>query len=162
MFSNLSQNSVLYIFDANSNPKITNATIERVSIPRPKYNTFNPNMEMIVDIVAIVNNERREFKGVPNAAVANFGEESFTLAENKDVLASYITSMLQNSKTIIESVPKHERLIDSYEEALQELNPSIKSDKEIQSLQAQVAALQNGMNKLLEKLENTNNERKLL
>lgn len=162
MFSNLSQNSILYIFDANSSPKITNATIERVSIPRPKYNNFNPNMEMVVDIIAIVNNERREFKGVPNAAVANFGEESFTLAENKDVLASYITSMLQNSKSIIESVPKHERLITSYESALQELNPSIKSDKEIQSLQAQVAALQSGMNKLLERLENTNNERKEL
>ena len=32
----------------------------------------------------------------------------------------------------------------------------------IQSLQAQVAALQSGMNKLLERLENTNNERKEL
>lgn len=156
MFSNLTQNSILYIFDANANPKITNATIERVSLPRPKYNNFNPNMEMVVDIIAIVNNERREFKGVPNAAVANFGEESFTLAENKDALASYISAMLQNSKGIIESVPKHERLIQGYEEALQELNPTLKSDKEIQTLQAQVDALQKGMDKLLEKLGNTN------
>ena len=50
MFSNLSQNSILYILDLQSSTKIINGIIERVSLPRPKYNTFNPNMEMVVDI----------------------------------------------------------------------------------------------------------------
>ena len=145
MFSNLSPNSILYVLDLNSSPKVLSGPIERVSIPRPKYNTFNPNMEMIVDITATINGERREFKGVPNGAIANFGTDAFVLAENKESLNSYINAMIQNSKSIIESVEKHKALVSNYEEALTELNPSIKADKEkdkaIQSLQSQVAEL---------------------
>ena len=145
MFSNLSPNSILYVLDLNSSPKVLSGPIERVSIPRPKYNTFNPNMEMIVDIIATINGVRREFKGVPNGAIANFGTDAFVLAENKESLNSYINAMIQNSKSIIESVEKHKTLVSNYEEALAELNPSIKADKEkdkaIQSLQSQVAEL---------------------
>lgn len=145
MFSNLSQNSILYVLDLNSTPKILSGPIERVSMPRPKYNTFNPNMEMIVDISATINGERREFKGVPNGSIANFGDSAFVLAENKESLNSYINAMLQNSKSIIDSVEKHQALINNYEEALAELNPDIKADREkdkaIQNLQNQVAEL---------------------
>ena len=145
MFSNLSQNSILYVLDLNSTPKVLSGPIERVSIPRPKYNTFNPNMEMIVDIIATINGERREFKGVPNSSIANFGDTAFVLAENKEALNSYINAMLQNSRSVIESVEKHQKLIADYEEALSELNPAIKADKEkdkaIQNLQSQVAEL---------------------
>ena len=94
MFSNLSQNSILYVLDINGTPKILSGPIERVTMPRPKYNSFNPNMEMVVDIVATLNGERREFKGVPNGSIADFGNDSFVLAENKDTLNSYINAML--------------------------------------------------------------------
>lgn len=145
MFSNLSQNSILYVLDLQNNPKVLNGPVERVSLPRPKYNTFNPNMEMVVDIFATINGEKREFKGVPNGSIANFGDNAFILAENKEALNSYINAMLQNSRSILNSVDKHQKLINDYEEALQELNPSIKADKEkdkaIQTLQDQVAEL---------------------
>ena len=139
--------------DLKNNPKVLSGPVERVSIPRPKYNTFNPNMEMVVDITATVNGERREFKGVPNGSLANFGDDAFVLAENKDVLNSYVNAMLQNSRSIVNSVEKHQKLIAEYEEALQELNPDIKASKEndkaIQSLQDQVNALQQGMQQML-------------
>ena len=145
MFSNLSQNSILYILDLRSNPKILSGPVERISIPRPKYNTFNPNMEMVVDIVANINGERREFKGVPNNTIADFGEDAFVLAENKDALNSYVHSMLQNSKNIVNSVEKHQTLITQYEEAIQELNPDIKvsleNDKAIKGLKNEIAEL---------------------
>lgn len=153
MFSNLSQNSILYILDLKNNPKVLSGPVERISIPRPKYNTFNPNMEMVVDIIATVNGERREFKGVPNGSLANFGDDAFVLAESKDVLNSYVNAMLQNSRSVVNSVEKHQKLITEYEEALQELNPDIKASKEndkaIQSLQDQVNALQQGMQQML-------------
>lgn len=153
MFSSLSQNSILYILDLKNNPKVLSGPVERVSVPRPKYNTFNPNMEMVVDITATVNGERREFKGVPNGSLANFGDDAFVLAENKDVLNSYVSAMLQNSRSIVNSIEKHQKLIAEYEEALQELNPDIKASKEndkaIQSLQDQVNALQQGMQQML-------------
>jgi hypothetical protein len=94
MFSNLSQNSILYVLDLQSTPKILSGPIERISIPRPRYNTFNPAMEMVVDITATINGEKREFKGVPNGSIANFGNDAFVLAENREALNSYINSML--------------------------------------------------------------------
>lgn len=145
MFSNLSPNSILYVLDVQSTPKILSGPVERVSLPRPKYNTFNPNMEMVVDLFATINGERREFKGVPNGSIANFGDNAFVLSESKEALNSYINAMLQNSQSIINSVDKHKKLIADYEEALQELNPSLKADKEkdkaIQSLQDQLSEL---------------------
>lgn len=143
----------MYILDLKNNPKVLSGPVERVSVPRPKYNTFNPNMEMVVDITATVNGERREFKGVPNGSLANFGDDTFVLAENKDVLNSYVNAMLQNSRSVVNSIEKHQKLITEYEEALQELNPDIKASKEndkaIQSLQDQVNALQQGMQQML-------------
>lgn len=158
MFSNLTPNSVLYIADLKSTPKIINGLIERVSLPRPKYNNFNPTLEMVVDITANIGGERREFKSVPNNSIADFGEDNFILAENKDTLISYITSMRQNSQKIIDSMEKHQSLIAKYDEALSELNPN-QADKEvIKDLQSQIATLQQGMQTLLEKLnkETTN------
>lgn len=150
MFSNLSQNSILFILDFKSTPKVLSGPVESISIPRPKYNTFNPNMEMVVDITANINGERREFKAVPNGTIANFGEDAFILAENKDALGSYVNSMLQNSRNILASMEKHEKLAKEYEEVLQELDPSAKAnDKAIQSLQEQVSGLQEGLQKIL-------------
>lgn len=156
MFSNLTPNSILYILDLNNSPKVLSGPIESVSLPRPKYNTFNPSMEMIVDIIANIGGERREFKGVPNTSIANFGDAAFVLAENKEVLSSYVTSMLQNSKSIVSSIDKHKKLIEDYEAALGELNPSIKDNKAIESLQSQVNTLQDSIKVLLEKLNNGN------
>lgn len=152
MFSNLTQNSILYVLDLNNTPKVLTGPIEYISAPKPKYNTFNPTLEMTVDITATINGERREFKGVPNTSLANFGEAAFILAENKEVLSSYINSMLQNSKSIVDSIEKHQALITKYEAALDELNPASKADnKAMQDLQSQVSALQEGMKQLLEK-----------
>lgn len=142
MFSNLSQNSILYVLDLNNKPKVLSGPIERISIPRPKYNTFNPNMEMVVDIIANINGERREFKGVPNSTIADFGNDSFVLAESRDVLNSYINSMLQNSRNIVDSIEKHQNLIVQYEEAIQELNPENRvNDKAIKDLKDEISEL---------------------
>ncbi len=142
MFSNLSQNSILYVLDLNNKPKVLSGPIERISIPRPKYNTFNPNMEMVVDIVANINGERREFKGVPNSTIADFGNDAFVLAESKDVLNSYVNSMLQNSRNIVASIEKHQNLIVQYEEAIQELNPESRAnDKAIKDLKDEISEL---------------------
>ena len=149
MFSSLTQNSILYILDLKNTQKIHTSPIEKVSAPRPKYNGFNPNMETVVDITALVNGERREFKSVPNTSIANFGDDAFVLAESKDSLNSYINAMLQNSKSIINSYDKHVKLVELYEEAQQELNPDIKAnaekDKIIKDLQEQMQELKSIM-----------------
>ena len=156
MFSNLTPNSVLYIADLKGTPKIVNGLIERISLPRPKYNNFNPTLEMVVDITANIGGERREFKSIPNNSIADFKEDGFILAENKDTLVSYITSMRQNSQKIVDSMEKHQSLIAKYDEVLNELNPSQTDSKVIQDLQNQISTLQQGMQTLLEKLNKGN------
>ena len=60
MFSNLSKGSVLYGLDTKDGIKVFNATVDSVSIPRPRFmqNTFGIP-EMVLDIVATVNGERK-------------------------------------------------------------------------------------------------------
>lgn len=40
MFTNLSQNSILYILDTKDSPKLLSGTIINVSLPRPQYAVF--------------------------------------------------------------------------------------------------------------------------
>lgn len=152
MFSNLSQNSILYVYDIKGSPKILSGPVDRVSMPRPKYGSYNP-METVVDITATINGEKREFQGVPNNSIADFGNDTFILAESKDMLSSYINSMIQNSKGVINSIDRHNMLIESGTEAMQELNPTLKADAEkdkvIKSLQSEISSLKVGMEKLI-------------
>lgn len=99
-----------------------------------------------MDITVLVDGERREFKRVPsNTSIANFGADAFILADSADSVTQYLSSALQNSRNIVNSIDRHKELISAYEEILQDLNPAYKADKEkdkaIQSLQSQVDEL---------------------
>ena len=79
-----------------------------------------------------------------NTTIANFGQDAFILADSKESLNSYIESMLQNSRNIVASVDKHKALINQYEAAYKELNPSIA----ISGNDDAVKALRNEVNEL--------------
>ena len=142
MFSNLSKGSVLYGLDIKGEVKLFTATVDTVSLPRPRYmqNTFGQLPETVVDIVATINGERREFKQVPsNNAIADFGPDTFVLSDTKDSLMNYVSSMLQNSRNIVNSVDKHRALISQYEHVLGELNPNVANDNAVKELKGEVA-----------------------
>lgn len=155
MFSNLNHNSILHIWDIKGNPKILSGQIERISVPRAKHDSFSQNFETVVDIVAMINGESREFKDVPNNSVASFGEDTFVLAESRDILEAFIRSKCQNAKGVIENAKKQETLLPLYEEALNEINPSVKAEKEkdklINSMQSQIAEMKEMIAKLYNK-----------
>ena len=155
MFSNLSKGSVLYGLDNRGEVKLFTATIERVGIPMPKYmqNTFGQLPETVMDIVATVDGERKEFKQVPsNNAIADFGPDAFVLADNKDSLVNYVSSMLQTSRNIVNSVDKHKALINQYEQVLSELHPS-GNDTVVKELKEQVSSLQSQLSEALSLLK---------
>ena len=121
MFSNLSKGSVLYGLDTKGGIKVFNATVETVSIPRPRFmqNTFGQLPEMVLDIVANVNGERKEYKEIPvNNAIADFGPNTFVLSE-------------------------HKSLIPQYENVLGELDPASANDNAVKELKGQVETMQN-------------------
>ena len=146
MFTNLSQNSILYILETKDSPKLLTGNVTSVSMPRAQYATFGQNMETVMDITAIVDGERREFKRIPCAnTIANFGPDAFVLADSKDAMNSYISAALQNSKNIVSGYEKHKKLVTEYEAILEELNPVLRADKEkdmaIQNLKDEVLEL---------------------
>jgi hypothetical protein len=132
------------------------ASVESVSMPRPKYvqNTFGQLPEMVVDIVANINGERREFKQVPsNNAIADFGPDTFVLSDSKDSLMNYVSSMLQSSKNIVNSVEKHKSLITQYEKVIADLNPASANESAVKELREQVVGMQNQMGEILSLLK---------
>ena len=156
MFSNLSKGSVLYGLDTKGEVKLFTATVDTVSLPRPRYmqNTFGQLPETVVDIVATINGERREFKQVPsNNAIADFGPDTFVLSDTKDSLMNYVSGMLQNSRNIVNSVDKHKALITQYEQVLGELNPNVANDNAVKELRGQVESMQSQMQEMLSLLK---------
>jgi hypothetical protein len=146
MFSNLSKGSVLYGLDTKGEVRLFTATVDTVSIPRPKYmqNTFGQLPEMVLDIVANVNGERKEYKEIPvNNAIADFGPNTFVLSDSKDSLTNYLKAKLQESENIVNSRSVHEALIPQYKQALGELNPEIANDNAVKELRGQVESMQN-------------------
>lgn len=126
MFSNLTKGSIIYGLETKGSIKPFTALVTNVSLPRSNYNnnTFGQLPEVVVDIVATVDGESKEFKQVPgNSSIANFGSDVLLIADSKETINAYISSMLQNSKNIVNSVPKHEALITEYTDAYSYFNP---------------------------------------
>lgn len=126
MFSNLTKGSIIYGLETKDKIRPFTAIVSNISLPRSNFNntTFGQLPETVVDIIATVNGENREFKKVPgSSSIANFGADAFLLADSKETINAYINSMRQNSKNIVNSVPKHEALITEYTDAYNYFNP---------------------------------------
>lgn len=123
MFSALRQGSPIYILEKGDKPIIKIGQVESVTQPRPKYNTYNPsigfagNMETIVDIVVKINNDKKEYVGIPsNLSIHGYGD--IVISESRDAMISEVDGMLQTSKAILESVDFHKSVINSCEDML--------------------------------------------
>ena len=156
MFSNLSKGSVLYGLDTKGEVKLFTATVDSVSMPRPKYlqNTFGQLPEMVLDIVANINGERKEYKEVPtNNVIADFGPDTFVLSDSRDSLTNYVRSQLQRSRDVVNSADKHKALIPQYEQVLGELDPASANDNAVKELRSQVENMQSQMQEMLSLLK---------
>ena len=161
MFSNLSKCSVLYGLETKGGVKLFTATVESTSMPRPRYlqNTFGQLPEMVLDIVATVNGERKEYKEVPtNNVVADFGPDTFVLSDSRDSLTNWVRSQLQKSKDVVNSASMHEALIPQYEHVLGELNPETANENAVKELRGQVENMQSQMAEMLALLKAGNNK----
>ena len=159
MFLNLSKGNILYGLDRREKQKLFTASIESIN---PTYNSNNPNMfgqlpELRMDIVAIINGEQREFKQVPaNNAIADFGENSFVIADNKDSLYNYVNNLLKESQRIVETAPIHKANIPQYEDILSQLSSNNNSNTEVKALKEEVTSLKEQLAEMLSLLKETN------
>ena len=145
MFSAVRQGSPIFVLDKD-NLSLKIGTV--ASATQPTFgNQWIPNMPMQpMDIsVKFDDGESMEFKQVqPNAAVAYYGK--VTITETKELMVQEVEQMMRNAKSIIDSVPYNEQVLDSCNSMLTILSPSFakeqQTDKDIASLKENI----NGIN----------------
>ncbi len=165
MFSNLRNNSQLYILHRDTNPYIEIGQVVNVSQPRSKFNTNNyiTLQEQVVDIVVNINGNNITLQSLPaNLDVADQGtiNGSLFISTTRDAMNSEINSMRQKSLDIINSIDTHKKIIQDCEVLLQRLNPEFAEQKqqkqEIDILKSQVSEIMNGMKELMTQLKKEN------
>lgn len=159
MFSNLSKGSVLYGLDTKKGIKVFTGIIDTMTMPYPKniQNAFGQMPEMVVDITATVDGERKEFKQIPSInTIADFGDGVFVLSDSKDSLSGYLRTQRQKSQNIVDSYTRHKELIPQYDRALQDLHPEMVNDSVVKELKEQVGTLQSQLAEALALLKSGN------
>ena len=156
MFSALRQGSVIYILEKGEMPTLKVGQV--VSITQPTYNNNFMMNGSTMDINVKVGNETLEFKNVPSSqSTVNYNNAIIT--ETKELMFNEVDNMLQNSKSIIDSVPYHENVLLSCEEILKDLNPRFAKEKErdedISNLKTKIGGIESKMDKILDLLSET-------
>ena len=155
MFSALRQGALLYILEKGETPTIKIGQVEGVTQPR-----FSPQTGFgatIVDIAVKVDNERKDFIGVPSNLSVH-GYSNTVISENKEAMISEVNGMLQASKQIVENIDYHRNVVNACEDILKQLNPDYAKQQErddaIDALKGDVSSLKQDMNKILSLLTN--------
>ena len=162
MFSTLSKGNVLYGLDRRDKVKWFTASIEAVTPTMGKAvtNMFGQMPELRLDIICNINGEQKTFQQVPsNNAIADFGEKSFVIADNKDSLYNYTKELREKSKNIVASASYHNSLIPQYDEVLNELMPGSANNDEVKALRTEVGSLKSQLAEAISLLkQKTTNE----
>ena len=159
MFSGLRQGTALYVLDKSKEPKVVQGYVERISAPHPMYPNYNPsvsfgaNLQTIVDITVKLGDERKEFIGVPSTAtIHSYGD--YVLSESKDGMIQEVTTMLENSKSIVQNVDQHKSNISACEKILKELNPVYAKEQERDEAIDNISGRMDRIEDILARLEN--------
>lgn len=157
MFQSLRPNNQIYILQKDK-PQLDVGTVISVSLPTPKYPVppmYGQPQEMIVDIVAKVNNQDVTYQKIPaNLDVADFGNNTIVITDNREAMNLEVVSLKQKSQDIVNSVEYHNNLIKEYDKLLTTLNPEFAEKKAQQSriisLEAQVEEMTKSMASLMD------------
>ena len=158
MFSGLRTGSTLYVLDKSVEPKVVNGYVERVSAPHPMYPNYNPNvsfganLQTVVDVTVKINNDKKEFVGVPSTAtIHSYGD--YVLSESKDNMIQEVTAMMENSKSVLSNVEQHKSNISACEKILKELNPVYAKEQERDEAIENISGRMDKIENILARLE---------
>ncbi len=156
MFQSLRPNNQIYILRKDK-PSLEIGSVVSVSLPVPKYQmqpSFSHPQEMVVDIIAKVNNQDVTYQKIPaNSDIADFGSGGIVLSDNREAMNAEILSLKNKSIDIINSIDYHKEVIANCEGILSELNPEFAEkqaqQKEINDLRAQMEEMTKNMASLM-------------
>lgn len=156
MFQSLRPNNQIFVLHKDKS-LLEVGSVVSVSIPTPKYpvpQVFGQPQEMVVDIVAKINNQDVTYQKLPaNLDIADFGNNGIVISDNKLAMNSEIMSLKQKSVDAINNVGYHQQMIANCDKMLSDLNPEFaekqQQQAEINELKTQVHDLTKGMSELM-------------
>lgn len=153
MFRQARNNSFIYVLTKGANPVLETGVIQTVSQPRMPQ--FTPNQQnpyqypqpMVVDIVAMVGQERRNLQGLPaDNDIFDFnGNVVITL--DKEKIANEIKVLYKEQESIYNGHERAKELMGVYSGMLSSLNPE-EAEKKAQA--QEIAYLKDAMAKQTE------------
>lgn len=154
MFGNLRVGTLVYVLYKNE-PRIEQGEVQNVGIQYPQFgatyvgNTLQPQ-RMLVDIKVKVGDEVLDLQKLPaDLSIADFGTNGMVISESKESILQEIDIIRKNSLSIIESIDHHKQVVESCDNMVESLNPSVKREaeqrKEIDTLKAQMADVSSDM-----------------
>lgn len=162
MFSNLRNNSQLYILHKEATPYIEVGQVISVSQPQPRFpvaNFMSPQ-ELVVDIVVRINGNDITLQKLPaNLDVADQGTTNgaLVITTSREAMNAEVDLLRQKSLDILNSVDYHKKIIQDCEVLLQRLNPEFAEQKqqkqEIDTLKSQMSEMMNSMKELMTQLK---------
>lgn len=165
MFSNLRQNSQIYILHKDATPYVETGQVISVSNPVPKFpvTNFMAPQDMVVDVVVRVNDNNITLQKLPaNLDIADqgTGNGAIVITTSREAMNAEIDSLRQKSLSIINSVEYHQKIVQDCEILLQRLNPEFAEQRqqkqEIDTLKSQLEDMRNSMKELTELLKREN------
>lgn len=160
-FSQLRQNSILYILNREGVPTVNIGTVIGVSTPMTKMGVppmFNQMQDVVVDVTAKVDDKQGVFYKVPaNLDVWEYEQNGvktpYILATTKEAINAEVNALRQQAMGIINSVDYNRQVISACDDMLTKLNPEYadkqRQDAEIAELKTQLVAQQTQMAELI-------------
>lgn len=160
-FSQLRQNSILYILNREGVPSVNIGTIVGVSTPMTKMGVppmFNQMQDVVVDITAKVDDKQGVFQKVPaNLDVweyeLNGVKTPYILATTKDCINAEINALRQQALGVINSVDYNRQVVSACDDMLKSLNPEYadkqRQEQEIAELKSRLDTQQSQMAELI-------------
>lgn len=149
MFSNLRQNSTIYILHKDGKPYIETGSVTAVSAPRPKYPIPGaigqiPQVETVVDVTVLINGQSVTLQGLP--AQADIADSpsggNVVVSASREAMNAEVSSMKSKSENILASIDTHKAIIGSCDEMLSFLNPEY---AQVQQREKEMADMRNKM-----------------
>lgn len=114
-------------------------------------------LNTLVDITVKVGNDKKQYVGIPSN-LSIHGSGDIVISESRDAMMAEVEGMLQTSKSIVDSIDYHKKIIVACEDMLKQLNPAFAKEQErdgaIDSLKSEVATLRQEISRMTTLLAN--------
>lgn len=158
MFSGLRQGSLLYVLDKSNLTlrigEVTNVSNPKNKLNQPMYPNVQPfaQQETTVDVQVKFGEEFHNFEQLPSM-LSSTSKNNLVVSDNKEAMNIEVDTMMRTSRSVIESVPYHEKALSTCEAMLRELNPQFAKEKEqeekIDALEEKMGGIENTLNQMM-------------